>query len=165
MKEWLLTHGLSSHMISTFVLVLGVLVLRRIILYRVQKSDKLALDVKRRWIVQIRNSSLLIIIISVALIWGSELRTFAVSIIAIAVAIVLATKELIMCLSGYVVKGISHSFSIGDRIEINGIRGLKLASSPKYSENNYWMNLIKIDTENEPSAKQKRKRNENAESL
>lgn len=42
---------------------------------------------------------------------------------AVAVALVLATKELIMCVMGRVFKAQANLFSVGDRIEINGIRG------------------------------------------
>jgi len=46
-----------------------------------------------------------------------------VSFIALAVALVIATKELILCLSGAIVRAASKSYAIGDRIEIAGKRG------------------------------------------
>jgi small-conductance mechanosensitive channel len=47
----------------------------------------------------------------------------AVSLFAIAVATVIATKELIQCFSGSLLKTVSRGFAVGDRIEINGLRG------------------------------------------
>jgi len=56
-------------------------------------------------------------------IWATEIRTLAFSLVAIAAAIVLATKEIIMCLSGALVRASGQSFAIGDRIEVDGVRG------------------------------------------
>ncbi|MGH7184720.1 MAG: mechanosensitive ion channel domain-containing protein, partial [Pseudomonadota bacterium] len=56
-------------------------------------------------------------------ILANELRAFAVSLVAIAVAVVLATKELILCLSGTALRIGANAYTIGDRIEINGVRG------------------------------------------
>jgi hypothetical protein len=52
-----------------------------------------------------------------------ELRTLAISIVAIAVAFVVATKELILCLIGSIIKSGSRSFNVGDRIQIKDFRG------------------------------------------
>ena len=57
------------------------------------------------------------------MIWANPLRTLAVSFIALAVAVVIATKELILCVSGAVVRAVSKSYAVGDRIEIAGKRG------------------------------------------
>lgn len=57
------------------------------------------------------------------MVWAEELRTVALSIVAIAVAFVVATKELILCITGSILKMASRSFSIGDRIQIKDFRG------------------------------------------
>lgn len=92
-------------------------------LRRVQTFSEGNTDHKRKLIVKVKNWAIVFIIVSVVVIWGEQLRAFAISILAIAAAIVLATKELFMCLSGSLIRGSSHSFSIGDRIEVLGIRG------------------------------------------
>jgi small-conductance mechanosensitive channel len=51
-------------------------------------------------------------------IWAPELSDFALSITAFGVAIVIATKELLMCLAGGIVRGTSGAFTIGDWIEV-----------------------------------------------
>jgi len=56
-------------------------------------------------------------------IWGEALRTLAISIVAIAVAFVVATKELILCVTGSILKTGAGSFNIGDRIQIKDFRG------------------------------------------
>jgi small-conductance mechanosensitive channel len=57
------------------------------------------------------------------MIWAEELQTIAVSMLAFAAALILATKELILCVSGFVVRHASNSYSLGDHIEVGNIRG------------------------------------------
>ena len=78
---------------------------------------------RRRWSVTIRNTLILVSIIGLAIIWAPQLQNFAVSLIAIAVALVLATKELLDCLTGSLLRTASKAYAVGDRIEINGTRG------------------------------------------
>jgi small-conductance mechanosensitive channel len=82
-----------------------------------------ATELRRKWLVQSRNGLLLLLILGLVLIWGEELRTLALSIVAIAVALVIATKELILCVIGSLLKTASNSFELGDRIQIKDFRG------------------------------------------
>jgi hypothetical protein len=59
----------------------------------------------------------------IGMIWAEELQTIAVSMLAFAAALILATKELILCVSGFVVRHASNSYSLGDHIEVGNIRG------------------------------------------
>ena len=108
--------------ISTLLLILVVAVsrflLRRFIRRNIQSSE-----MRRRWLIQLRNILLIILILGLVVIWGHELRTFALSMVAIAVALVIATKELILCVSGALIKGGARSFNIGDRIQVKEFRG------------------------------------------
>lgn len=107
---------------SSLVLVLAIL-LARWLLARVIRRGVPASDLRRRWLVYTRNLMLLVLVLGLVLIWGSELRPLALSIVAVAVAVVVATKELILCVSGSVLKTGARSFSIGDRIQIKEFRG------------------------------------------
>ncbi|MFT6071395.1 MAG: small-conductance mechanosensitive channel [Bacteriovoracaceae bacterium] len=60
------------------------------------------------------------------LLWFAQLQVFFVSIFAIAAAIVLAFKELIMCITGGVLVRSSKTFSVGHRIELQKLRGYVL---------------------------------------
>ena len=59
--------------------------------------------------------------VGLVLIWPEQLRTLALFLVA--VAIVLATKELIRYLTGGFLKMAARSFPIGDRVEVNNLRG------------------------------------------
>ena len=56
--------------------------------------------------------------------WADELRTAAITFLALGVALVIATKELLMSISGSLVRATSASFGVGDRIIVGSIRGI-----------------------------------------
>ena len=119
---------ISSEMIlrsgmMTGALVLVVVLIRMGIHHTLFKASDLPVETQRRWSVNIRNALLLIFILGMISIWAPRLQTFAVSIFAVAVALVLATKELIACLSGTGLRVLTKAYGLGDRIEIGGIRG------------------------------------------
>lgn len=116
----------SAHypqLIRTVVLLVLVLLVRWITLHRLKTAEAMSSDMRRRWSAQVRLVSLLLLVLGLMLIWGAELKTFALSVVAIAAAIVIATKELIMCVSGTLLRASGKSFQIGDRIEIGTFRG------------------------------------------
>lgn len=90
----------------------------------VRRQDWAAPQIGRRWIVQIRNGAIILVAMGLVMIWATELRAVAISLVALGAAFVLATKELIMCISGALVRISSRSFTIGDRIEVGSIRGV-----------------------------------------
>ncbi|MCA9300373.1 MAG: mechanosensitive ion channel family protein, partial [Phycisphaerales bacterium] len=123
MLEWLNTHEMTAQVIRSAILVFMIALGRWIILQRLRQADAISNDMRRRWAAQVRLVSLLLLLLALFFIWGTELRTFALSVVAIAAAIVIATKELIMCVSGSVLRASGRSFQIGDRIEIGAFRG------------------------------------------
>ncbi len=107
---------------STLVLMVAVIALRALSWRFIRRNVKAA-ELRRKWLVQSRNGLVLLFLLGLVIIWGEELRTLALSIVAIAVAFVVATKELILCITGSIVKTASSSFDIGDRIQIKDYRG------------------------------------------
>src|SRR5690606_27740699 len=65
----------------------------------------------------------IILLIGILFIWGQELRDFALSLVAVAAALVLATKEVILCLMGGLLKASTKLFENGDRISVSGYKG------------------------------------------
>ncbi len=126
MKQTLLKifeeRGTLSGAVSTLLLLVGVVLVRWFVA-RAIRGSALSPEERRRYLVMARNVSILAFLFSTVVIWASELRTIALSMVAVAAAIVIATKELILCLSGGILRSTSGSFSVGDRIELNGLRG------------------------------------------
>ena len=121
--DWISNKDIQFGAISSVILIVTVLVVKKLLLRTVLRLDSQQPDVRRRWVVNIRNASLIGLLLGLIMIWAQPLHTLAVSFIALAVAGVIATKELILCVSGAVVRAVSKSYSVGDRIEIAGKRG------------------------------------------
>ncbi|RWU11525.1 mechanosensitive ion channel [Pseudidiomarina gelatinasegens] len=121
-SEFQFSEQLLRPVISTLILIAAIVIARAILAKFIRKSVR-STDLRRRWFVHTRNALLLLMVVGLMLIWAEELRTLALGIVAIAVAFVVATKELIMCLTGSLVKSSGSAFSIGDRIQIKDFRG------------------------------------------
>jgi small-conductance mechanosensitive channel len=64
-----------------------------------------------------------LIAVSLLGVWLSEIQNLVFSLAAVMVALVIATKELLMCVAGAMLRLGGHLFKVGDRIEINGLHG------------------------------------------
>lgn len=115
--------ALLANAVSSLILLAVVLLLRFILVQAVKHQERLAVASRRRWLVSIRNAMFFLLMTGLLFIWANEVRTFAVSIVAIAAALVLATRELIMCISGAVLRATTNAYSVGDWIELGGMRG------------------------------------------
>ena len=107
---------------ATVIALLLIVLLRSVVARSVESSD-LPAERRRRMLVQTRNGAILLFVGAAAVIWAQQLQSVALSLAAIAVAIVVATKELISCLSGALMRISAQGFSLGDRIEVAGYRG------------------------------------------
>ncbi|MGM0570675.1 mechanosensitive ion channel domain-containing protein [Marinobacter sp.] len=113
----------ALRLLGTTVALLLIVLVVRAVLSKVIRTSIQSTELRRKWLVQTRNGLILVFLLGLVLIWGQELRTLALSIVAIAVAFVVATKELILCFMGSLVKGGARSFDIGDRIQVKDFRG------------------------------------------
>lgn len=111
------------NLIATAVVVTAALALRTIARRAVERMPVASEQVRLRWMVLARNASLGVLMLGLVVVWGSAIQSFALSIVALSAALVLATKELILCVSGSVLRASSGAYSVGDRIEIGGVRG------------------------------------------
>ncbi len=109
---------LASVLFAVVVVVVRLFV-RRWILGSTNTDSKL----RRQWLAQARNLTFVSLLIGLGVVWAPQIHSAALSVFAIAAAIVIAVKELIMCVSGSILRAGARSFSIGDRIEVNGHRG------------------------------------------
>lgn len=106
-------NGIASLVLAVFIAVLRWILLRHLAGSRIQ-----SIDLRRRWSAQIRNTCWLVLLLGLVLVWATELRIFAISVVAALAAIVLAAKELILCFTGSFFKTTAKAFVLGDRIEI-----------------------------------------------
>ena len=67
------------------------------------------------------------------LVWFAQVQNVLISFVAIAAALVVATKDVILCVMGGFYLRFSHAFSVKDRIEIHGIRGFVLEIGVLYT--------------------------------
>lgn len=110
-------------LLASFLLLLLLWITRKVVIRSIRARPELAPHDQRRLIASSRNVFLLLLLVGLVLIWAPQLRTFALSLTAVAVAIVVATKELILCLSGAVLRATTRAFAVGDWIEIGESRG------------------------------------------
>jgi small-conductance mechanosensitive channel len=114
---------LVRDIITTLVFVTSLLILRAIFRTAILKRTSLPPEVKRRWLGNLRNVALIILVFGILMIWGNAIENLAVSLVAVAAAFVLATREMLLCILGSVFRTSTDMCRIGDRIEINGIKG------------------------------------------
>lgn len=117
------TDLLNNQASATVILILVAVAVRFLAERFFASRTNVAIEDRRRVASNLRNSLIVIVLLGLMFIWAPALRTFALSLTAFAVAIILATKELILCISGALLKAASQSTRVGNWIEINGMRG------------------------------------------
>ncbi len=121
--EKLFANPVFVKLFNMVVLILVVLLARFFTVRWIKSHPRLRSTHKRQWIVRIRNVTLFIIIGIGIAVWIEQLRTVAASIVVIAAAIVIATKEFILNIVGFAYRSATKFVAVGDRIEVDGIRG------------------------------------------
>lgn len=113
-----------SQWIYSLMIVIGAMGLRSVWLkLHWYNHPELELEQKRHFLVTTRNMMLVGILLMLLGIWSVQLKAFALSMVAVAAATVVALKELLMCFSGSILRVVTKQYSVGDYIEINHIRG------------------------------------------
>ncbi|UOO86770.1 mechanosensitive ion channel family protein [Neisseria arctica] len=115
---------MHSELMQSLLLIVGVLLVRAVVVHtHFRRHPEMGIEDKRRWVVVSRNLTLILCIIGLIGVWAAQIQTLALSMLAVAAAIVLATKELIMCLLGSLLRAFTKQYSVGDYIEVGGLRG------------------------------------------
>jgi len=117
--DFLLTHKL----IFTALIIVLISLIRRIVLYKIRGDVAFVSEEQRSWMSRTKNGTFVITVLLLFVLWQSEINEFALSVTAIAVAIVVASKEIILCFTGSIQRASSRSFRIGDWIEVGKICG------------------------------------------
>jgi small-conductance mechanosensitive channel len=78
---------------------------------------------RRRAKIALRYALGIVFAITLIVVWAEEIRSGALVLSAFAVALVLASKELLMCLGGWWIKLVGGHFRLGDRIRVGDYTG------------------------------------------
>ncbi|MDF2152695.1 mechanosensitive ion channel family protein [Vibrio sp. CAU 1672] len=114
---------LNNKMIFTAVILSVVMVARRVILAIIRGEHAFINENQRKWMSRTKNGAFIITLLLLFILWQSEISEFALSVTAIAVAIVVASKEIILCFTGSIQRASSRSFRVGDWIEVGKLCG------------------------------------------
>ncbi|GAB4182616.1 MAG: mechanosensitive ion channel family protein [Wenzhouxiangellaceae bacterium] len=108
----------------TAALIIGLTLLRIGISHAIRRDAAILTESQRQSLARVRNLQVSAIVIGLIAIWSVELRTMALSLAAFAVAIVIALKEVLLCIIGsLVMRSGKRSFRIGDWIQVGHHRG------------------------------------------
>ena len=110
----------SNRALFTLLVFAGVLLAREIGIRVIRRSTDVLTADHRRHISIIHHSSVVLLLGFTVIVWASQIQEFALSITAIAVALVIATKELLLCLLGAMLVRTAGAFVIGDWIRVQG---------------------------------------------
>ncbi len=119
----------SKEILFTVLVFLGFILSRKIIGRRITKNKDLKKAEKLAIIKKLNFYSNFLLVFLILLLWFSQLHSVFVSLLAVAAAVVLATKEMIMCITGGILVSMNKYFKDGDRIEIHDIRGYVIEKS------------------------------------
>jgi small-conductance mechanosensitive channel len=114
---------LDSKSISTVMLIVVMLLVRSIFIAWLQKGTEIAPHIINRWKQRSYQLTLLAILLLIMVVWAPELRTFAVTLVAVAGALVVVFKELITCFMGSFIRASVEGAHIGGRIIIHDLHG------------------------------------------
>lgn len=115
---------LLSNRIFITVLLVGLASLLKIVTAKVLKKRALKTDSDNRYLVNnLKNLINLVLIVAVFALWTPEIQSFAISIAAFVVAIVLATKEIIQCFIGFIYLSSTNPYRVGDWIQVGDVVG------------------------------------------
>lgn len=123
MDSQLSNFALAPELFGTVVIIVAVVAANLAITAILRRRGWLSRETKLRASVFWRNFSLVVAVVGFLFVWRAELRAAALSLAALSVAVVVAGKELLTSVLGYVHRTTSASFRFGDFIEINGVKG------------------------------------------
>ena len=114
---------LQTRVFSSAVLLIALVAVRYFGVRTLRGMPFESPDLRRHWIVQLKNGVFMVLVGGLVAVWAQELRAFALGLAAIAVAMVVATREFILCFVGGILKTSTRPFDVGDRIEVGNFRG------------------------------------------
>lgn len=84
---------------------------------------EISAEKRRLLLVWARNVIWFAVLLVIVSVWASTIAGFALSLAAVAGALLIVSKELVMCMHGYLYATLVQPYKIGDVIEFNGLHG------------------------------------------
>ncbi|MDX1609953.1 MAG: mechanosensitive ion channel family protein [Halofilum sp. (in: g-proteobacteria)] len=109
--------------VATALLLLVIAGVRYVAMRRIIGGAHILEKSHRRQLFYLRSALTVALLVGLVVIWAGALQNLLLSLTAVMVAVVIATKELLMCLGGFLMRATGRLFSVGDWIECNGLRG------------------------------------------
>ncbi|MDF2180388.1 mechanosensitive ion channel family protein [Aliiglaciecola sp. CAU 1673] len=136
--QWILQHKL----LLSICLIILLLSCRQWLIGLIRKRAKRKAQDKRHLVNTVKNAANLSLFVLLLGIWSSELQNLALSIAAFTVAIVLATREFIQCITGFIYATSTRIFRVGDWIQVGNHSGEVIESD--------WfkLTLLEVDLHN-----------------
>lgn len=118
-----LRRGTVDDLIASLLIVAAYFVLRAVLVTLVRKAAFRSERLRIRWLGAAKRTSNAALLLGMIVVWGTELRTFALSAAALGAALIVAIREVVLCVSAFVVNAAGDGFSIGDRIVVGAVSG------------------------------------------
>jgi small-conductance mechanosensitive channel len=105
------------------VLLVGMAVLASHLWARYLSQGEISAEKRRIHLVWARNVIWFVAMLIILAVWASTIAGFALSVAAVAGAILIVSKELVMCVHGYLYLTLVQPYKIGDVIEFGHLHG------------------------------------------
>jgi len=122
----LVTDTLLLDVVTTVLLLLAIMLFKTVLIRIFSSQERLPFEIRKRRAIHIRNLMIFIFIVGAIFIWSKEIHTLAISFVALGFAIVFAFKEVISSANWEIFRSATNAYTVGDYIEINGMRGVVL---------------------------------------
>lgn len=105
------------------LLLLGLGLLASHLWARYLARGEILAEKRRLHLVWARNIIWLAVLLVVISVWATTIAGFALSLAAVAGALLIVSKELVMCVHGYLYATVVQPYKVGDSIEFGALRG------------------------------------------
>ena len=112
-----------QHDLVIFAAIALVMFIIYLVVTKAIRTSRMSPEKIRRAISHIRGMLLFLLFLSFLFLWSSQIYSTILSFAALAAAVAIATKEMLLCVAGSFYRAFARPFSVGDRIEVDGLRG------------------------------------------
>ncbi len=153
MEEWIFKNS-----IITLTILAVALTIRTVLARYIRTSTRGWTNQQRlRGLNYLKSGTIIGVSVAALFIWSEQIQGFAVSVFAIAFAMVFSVKETLTCLNGAFLRLQGHSFEVGDRIVIKDFRGdvidISLLTTTIMEVGKVTLNPLTSGSNNQPTGK------------